>query len=1186
MNAYRDSRSARGILALQCEEDVKVIAPAPPRYSPAELACALGLFEPTAEQAAVIAAPPGPLVVIAGAGAGKTETMAARVVWLVANGYAEPGQVLGLTFTRKAAGQLLRRVRSRLARLASTGLTIDRPPGRLPGPPPSEPGRVPVASTYHAFAGQLLRDYGLLAGEGFQPIEPDTRLLSETELWQLAFDVVNGYPGELHTDKTPAAVASMVLRLSSQLAEHLVDTGQLRDTYAELERLVHTLPAGPYQRDRGPNQWLLRMLATQTERAELVPLIDALHRRMRAEKVMDFGMQMAYAARLASAVPQVGQHLRDRYRVVLLDEYQDTGYAQRIVLSSLFGCGPQPARDAKAPPAGGGLALTAVGDPIQSIYGWRGASATNLPRFTTDFPRPDGTPAPVLELRTSWRNPPRTLRVANAVSADARRRSVAVRALRPRPNAAPGTVCCALLPDVRAEREWVADHLQRRHQRANTDGVAPPTAAVLVRRNADAAPMADALRARGIPVEVVGLAGLLSIPEVAEVVAMLRLVVDLTAGSAAMRVLTGPRWRLGGRDIAALWRRAVVIASAAEPGAAGRHGEAEPLDSVQAARSSQAVSAEWIAAAAGADADAAGLADAIADPGPASDYSAAGYRRIVALADELTALRGHLGHPLPDLVAEVRRLLGVDCEARAARVGAHLRGAGTSPACGGASPGGPASLGWTGAEHLDAFADVVAGYAERAGAPRTSSPASVNGLLAYLDAATVVENGLPPAQPVVAQNRVQVLTVHAAKGLEWQVVAVPHLSVGVFPSTGAARTWLTDAADLPPLLRGDRASTGVHGVPVLDTSDVTDRKQLSDKISAHRRQLEQRRVDEERRLLYVAITRAEDTLLLSGHHWGATGIKPRGPSDFLCELKDVIDRSSADGEACGVIEQWAPAPPHGERNPLRDSVVEAIWPVDPLGDRRADVERGAALVAAAMSVAVPDPAADADTEGWAADVDALLDERARAAHSQPRTLPSQLSVSGLVDLARDPEGALQRLARRLPARPDPHALLGNAFHDWVQRFYGAEQLFDLGDLPGAADADSAQGDTQELAALQAAFLASPWAARTPVAVEVPFEMAIGATVVRGRIDAVFADPDGGATVVDWKTGEAPRGPEAIRQAAVQLGVYRLAWAALYGCPESLVRTAFHYVRTGVTVVPDALPKPDELAALVARSSPS
>src|SRR6201996_5602038 len=181
---------------------------------------------------------------------------------------------------------------------------------------------------------------------------------------------------------------------------------------------------------------------------------------------MGSGGQMACAARLAMTVPQVGEQLRARYREVLLDEYQDTGYAQRMLLSSLFGGGVD-----------NELALTAVGAPIQSIYGWRGASATNLPRFTTDFPRPDGTPAPVLELRTSWRNPPNTLQVANAVSAEARRRSVAVHALRPRPDAPPGTVRCALLADVLAEREWIADEIAQRYQHAS-DGVSPPTAAV------------------------------------------------------------------------------------------------------------------------------------------------------------------------------------------------------------------------------------------------------------------------------------------------------------------------------------------------------------------------------------------------------------------------------------------------------------------------------------------------------------------------------------------------------------------------------------------------------------------------------------------------------------------------------------------------------------------------------------
>jgi DNA helicase-2/ATP-dependent DNA helicase PcrA len=212
------------------------------------------------------------------------------------------------------------------------------------------------------------------------------------------------------------------------------------------------------------------------------------------------------------------------------------------------------------------------------------------------------------------------------------------------------------------------------------------------------------------------------------------------------------------------------------------------------------------------------------------------------------------------------------------------------------------------------------------------------------------------------------------------------------------------------------------------------------------------------------------------------------------------------------------------------------------------------------------------------DVDALLAERERAADRPAPQLPTQLSVSTLVELGRDADGAAQRLRRRVPSRPDPHALLGTAFHEWVQRFYHADRLFDLDDLPGAVDHDAVTGE--ELAELQAAFAVSPWAARTPIEVEVPFDMVIGGRVVRGRIDAVFADDDGGATVVDWKTGDPPGTPEAERHAAVQLAVYRLAWAALQDCPVASVRAAFHYVRTGQTVSPGALPDADDLAALL------
>jgi DNA helicase-2/ATP-dependent DNA helicase PcrA len=679
----------------------------------------------------------------------------------------------------------------------------------------------------------------------------------------------------------------------------------------------------------------------------------------------------------------------------------------------------------------------------------------------------------------------------------------------------------------------MADHLARIYHEARSGGAAAPTTAVLVRRNADAAPIADALTSRGVPVEVVGLSGLLGVSEVADVVAMLRMVADPTAGAAAMRVLTGPRWRLGARDVAALWRRAVELD---DPGL-----------------SPDSAISDRVVAQAAPDADTACLADAVGDPGPAAAYSPMGYARIIDLGRELTALRGHLTHPLPELVAEVRRMLGVDTEVRAAR---------------------RVSAGWAGTEHLDAFADVVADFASRPGA-------TVAGLLAYLDAAERVESGLAPAEISVADDRVQILTVHAAKGLEWQVVAVPHLSGRVFPSTASARTWLTDAGDLPPLLRGDRATLSAHGVPVLETSDVNDRKKLSDKIADHKDSLALRRVDEERRLLYVAITRAEDTLLLSGHHWGAAETKPRGPSAFLEELKEIIERADADGDPCGVVEQWAPVPADGESNPLCDNVVEAVWPADPAGSRRDDVGRGAGLVTRALSGEPGGELADSD-EGWTSDVDALLAERNRVADRPVPPLPAQLSVSTLVELGRDPDAVAQRLRRRLPGRPDPHALLGTAFHDWVQRFYHAERLFDLDDLPGAVDHDTTV--TDELAELQAAFAVSAWAARTPIDVEVPFDMAIGGRVVRGRIDAVFGDDDGGATVVDWKTGDPPDTPEAKRHTAVQLAVYRLAWAALQGCPVESVRASFHYVRSGLTVSPDDLPDNDDLLALLGNAA--
>jgi DNA helicase-2/ATP-dependent DNA helicase PcrA len=184
-----------------------------------------------------------------------------------------------------------------------------------------------------------------------------------------------------------------------------------------------------------------------------------------------------------------------------------------------------------------------------------------------------------------------------------------------------------------------------------------------------------------------------------------------------------------------------------------------------------------------------------------------------------------------------------------------------------------------------------------------------------------------------------------------------------------------------------------------------------------------------------------------------------------------------------------------------------------------------------------------------------------------------------VVLRRDPQALARSLRRPVPQRPAPFARRGTAFHAWLEERYGSVRLIDLDELPGAADEDAAADE--QLAALQEAFLASEWADRTPVEVEVPFATTVGGVVVRGRMDAIFEDPGGRYDVIDWKTGRRPAAADASA-GAVQLAAYRIAWASLAGVPVSHVRAGFHYVRDQVTVRPADLPDADDLADLVER----
>jgi DNA helicase-2/ATP-dependent DNA helicase PcrA len=223
---------------------------------------------------------------------------------------------------------------------------------------------------------------------------------------------------------------------------------------------------------------------------------------------------------------------------------------------------------------------------------------------------------------------------------------------------------------------------------------------------------------------------------------------------------------------------------------------------------------------------------------------------------------------------------------------------------------------------------------------------------------------------------------------------------------------------------------------------------------------------------------------------------------------------------------------------------------------------------------------DPDITRWRHEAALLLAEREeRTQHGGPIevALPAQLSVSQLVVLRRDPQALARSLRRPLPPRPAPFARRGTAFHAWLEQRYGSVRLIDVDELPGAAD-DGAAAD-EELTELQQAFLTGEWADRTPVEVEVPFATTVGGVVIRGRMDAVFAEPGNRFDVIDWKTGRRPTGL-AAEAAAVQLAAYRVAWASLAGVPVERVRAGFHYVREQVTVRPTDLLDAEALAALV------
>ena len=1153
--------------------------PAPPqRLTPTQLFTALGeKHMPTDQQEKVITAPLKPTLVVAGAGSGKTATMSARVTYLVASGQVDPSQVLGLTFTRKATHELRERIENRLGQLyrypgwtpSSTRSNTDESasadaPSTAAGPSTAAEaggsnsqvqeltavaGEATVA-TYNSFAGSLVREWGLEVG-----LETDTAVLTPASSWQIMYELMENWGQEFEEPFSSLDSATeLALQVANSLNENLLSVDEARELMADLGQNLKDLRSV-----RGAAKAIdAKSLPAMTKRIQVLDLVERYIDYKRENSLVDFGDQVALACRIVTderVGPRVIAQYRDRFKAVLLDEFQDTSVAQTILLSSLFaGCG-----------------VVAVGDPNQAIYGWRGASSAALGQFHRHFSNGAG---PVLQLSTAWRNDPQILQAANRISDPLRASGqVKVEKLVKRPGVGDerGKVWAARVQDGLAEAELIAKFLAQRWSPSKS-------MAVLCRTRSQFTPIVAALIERGIPVEVVGLGGLLDVPEVADVRALMSVALDPTSADRLMRLIDLVGIDAADLDVVWSFARELVNARASAGPSGAEPRLAEPL-------LAEALS-EIVVNFGAFEAFCKKYACALS---PAGLYQAKRLGRILQEANAAANLE------LVDFISWAERALGLDVEA-AARVDVNEVGA-----------------------------RALAALRAQATSFKAQNPeAGAQVFLGWLNAAQDQERGLELPEVEPAPGAVQVLTVHASKGLEWDIVVVPGLVEANFPSyrsrpkedyTVLANSWITQVSEFPHTLRRDYDS--LPPCPFIGLSPQAGKDAILAAGEEYRSELGKWEVAEERRLAYVAYTRARSQLLLTTSHYAALSKTPKMTSRFLKELERsqmvqfladderdddlsnrALDQSSvsvwphqldalASLEEPGVAEPSVAGPDGvgagggaastgdaaaggggvGKGTAHDGAGLSAAAPGQAAPGKQAGLSlrlRAAALVSAAggcqgagseEALQIPEGLAP-QLDDWWRQARLLLQERQiRQENGQEIVLPSHLAATAMAKVGK--EDFIMSLRRPLPPPPSKAARLGTAFHEEMSQRLNSEgtllSLAEAGsDRLSPADRKQVNDWLDNVADLEILQGYSPYAT------EIDQEIRLAGFNVRCRIDAVFKAVEKGRAqwlIVDWKTG-------GQRVRVDQLSLYVHAWAASQGVDISQVRAAYVYVQDG------------------------
>lgn len=420
-----------------------------------------------AEQRAAVTHDRGPLLIVAGAGTGKTAVITRRIAWLIATRRAKPSEILALTFTDKGAAEMEERV-DVLVPYGYTDVWI---------------------STFHAFGDRLLRDHALDLG-----LAPDVRVLTKAEQVIFFRERLFEFPLDYYRPLgDPTRYVEAMLALISRAKDEDITPAEY---LAFAEEVVRAAEAAPEDLELAEHARRQREIAlTYTRYQELLA----------AAGCVDFGDLITLALRLLREHPTILAQYRQRFQSILVDEFQDTNYAQFQLVRLLAGGAVEPN-------------VTVVGDDDQSIYKFRGAAISNILTFIDVYPR-----ARQIVLTTNYRshqailtaayrlirhNNPDRLEVKTGL--DKRLQGVAP------PGPAPQHVH---LDTLSGEADWVASRIAAAVERGE---YRYRDAAILVRSNADADPFLRALNMKGIPHRFTGSRGLYNREEIRLAIAVLR----------------------------------------------------------------------------------------------------------------------------------------------------------------------------------------------------------------------------------------------------------------------------------------------------------------------------------------------------------------------------------------------------------------------------------------------------------------------------------------------------------------------------------------------------------------------------------------------------------------------------------------------------------------------------------------